>query len=471
MFFGKVASWANVGCRTITLETFLHWKKQSRCWCLIFPEKRRLGRADDKDSCVVTLKLLYNGIMTKGLLFKTLLFIAESRGSTPDSAFCRSLHSRSSKSESPKSEWSSESASSTPPCKHRMPQACASAAGTLCDDLSALSSGSESDQVDADSSDAGEGNLARGWSDNTDCSLRRDWGDATLAPWLGSESPLAADPPSHDERVHKRSLVSSPPANDACPVCVRPMSCMETLFAPSCGYLCHLSCMQRTLRNNLDNERGNRPLEINAMRCPICFALHPLAHGVQFSDVRGQRFVQVTPPPIREDFDAGSPKFLPGEQRRVLQPQKAAHIRGYASEADGLVTPKRSSASFSLQALQNLRSKSCNSSPSAEPQYMHRPGAPQVYTSSPLSKGSSSIPPRPRLRSLQSAPAQLYSAPQGSPGGYVLHVGTPTANTESRSPADQVSKRLADFYQITTPPRSTVSRVVSFSSLERTMSA
>lgn len=76
-------------------------------------------------------------------------------------------------------------------------------AGPQYDDTSSLSSSSESDQIDADSSDPGEGNLARGWSDTTDCSQREDWGDATLAPWLGSESPAAAGPSSPEERMHK----------------------------------------------------------------------------------------------------------------------------------------------------------------------------------------------------------------------------------------------------------------------------
>lgn len=74
-----------------------------------------------------------------------------------------------------------------------------------------------------------------------------------------------------------RSLQPPSPARaPACPICVRPLSFCETLFAPHCGYLCHLACMQLVVQGDLRGDKPSNP-RLRAVRCPICHSRHPMA--------------------------------------------------------------------------------------------------------------------------------------------------------------------------------------------------
>lgn len=57
---------------------------------------------------------------------------------------------------------------------------------------------------------------------------------------------------------------------------MRPISCGETLFAPHCGYLCHLACMQHVVRGDTGGDETLNP-RLRAVRCPICKSRHPMA--------------------------------------------------------------------------------------------------------------------------------------------------------------------------------------------------
>ncbi|GAQ82058.1 hypothetical protein KFL_000990070 [Klebsormidium nitens] len=139
----------------------------------------------------------------------------------------------------------------------------------------------------------------------------------TLAKWLPTElsSTLVAG--------ERKSEAPSPARAPACPICVRPLSCGETLFAPHCGYLCHLACMQLVVQGDLRGDKPSNP-RLRAVRCPICLSRHPMAACVDGG--------LETPPPGKAHLTS-PPHAQPARERSRAYsggaPVRAVFCHGY----------------------------------------------------------------------------------------------------------------------------------------------
>lgn len=153
------------------------------------------------------------GAMAKGLLLKTLLFIAESQ-ETKTTGFPQTVDSRS-KNESPRSDWSSESSECAPANNWALSEPgslLVSPAGGSLSNLSSVSSSlsstasedsAVSDQAELDFYDSEVTRRHRRRRSMTE-SPEEDWGgDASFAPWLGNNSTFsgAAVPYPYEEDI------------------------------------------------------------------------------------------------------------------------------------------------------------------------------------------------------------------------------------------------------------------------------
>ncbi|GAQ91300.1 hypothetical protein KFL_007610030 [Klebsormidium nitens] len=185
-----------------------------------------------------------------------------------------------------------------------------------------------------------------------------------------------------------------------CPICVCPMSCSERLYAASCGYLCHLACMQRFSLKESQSQPASR-------LCPVCFSVHPRASfssGVRRSvkavvnqveasrellegERRLSRSRPVSPRLVQDDrtFDNGG--VYRGRQQTASSFSPTRSLE--------LTSPAPSSDLMALLAARDVINKALET---------HYPGLSQPHSAQPCRD----LPPRRTLQKAASAPAQSF---------------------------------------------------------------